>query len=193
MDLLQHLKQARAKPKEPFTRTAFTVVSALVQAHKLDGSFLQNLRDFSIQRMDWLACEPQAKEPFAPPLFPLVSDAECRLTQAILAAADNPYLRFAHSPAELLLSGPLFRFNPELQPAILARVHFHTLLAREIVRTEIQDLRRRLKEGAAPAAESREPEEGSAAGIRFTETRDRLTSLESRLDRLNAFIDQSMP
>ncbi len=181
MDLLQYLKHIRAKPREPFPRTAFTVVSALVREYKLDERFLQNLRDFSLEGADWLSGEPRAKEPFTPPLFSLVPRAEYRVTQAILAAADNPYLRFAHSPGELMLAKSLHRFNPVLKPAILARIHFHTLLTREIVRNEIKDLRRCLEEDLAPVAESQK----SADHVR-------LASLERRLNRLNKFIDQSM-
>jgi len=173
MDLRQHLKQARAKPKEPFSRTAFTVVAALVRKHNLDESFLAKLRDFSLPGTEWLrSFELQAKGAFEASLFPLVSEPEYRLVQEILSVDDNPYLRFAQCPEELLLAKPLFDLNPELDPAILARVHFRTLLAREIVRHEIQAL------GRLPAAGD--------------DSQGQLAVCENLLHRLNALIDQSI-
>jgi hypothetical protein len=173
MDLRQHLKQARARPKEPFSRTAFTVVAALVRKHNLDENFVARLKDFSLPGAEWLrSCEFQIKRPFEPPLFPLVSEPEYRLVQEILSAADSPYLRFAQCPEELLLAKQLCRLNPELDPSVLARAHFRTLLAREIVRHEIQAL------GRLPAAGD--------------DSQGQLAVCESLLQRLNALIDQSM-
>lgn len=169
MDLHRHLKQARARPKRPLSRTAFTVVSALVRQYELDESFLTRLREVTQPGALWLlSFEPRAKEPFEPPPFSLVPERQYRLTQAIIAAADNPYLVFARSPEELLLAGPLCRFNSGLEPAILAHTDFGTLLAREIVLAEIAGLR-----------------QGSAAA---GEPPARLASLEDLLDRLNALI-----
>lgn len=165
MPLLQHFKQARAKPKEPFRRSAFTTVSALVQKHRLDESFLARLQEFSLPEPEWLlSFKPAAKPPGAPPPFSLVPEPQYRLTLAILAKADNPYLAFAHSPEELVLSGTLYRLNPHLKPAVLARVHFLTLLASECIRRELRN--------TAP--------DGNG-------TRERRTFLEDLLDRLTAF------
>lgn len=141
MDIRRHLKQARTRTKKPFARTAFTVVSALVREYGLDHGFLAQLRDFSLPgAAELLALGLVEKDSFEAPLFSLTGAPGYWLTQEILAAADNPYLRFAHSPEELLLSGPLFRLNPELAPAALARVHFRTLAAREIIQREISRL-----------------------------------------------------
>ena len=173
MDLHQHLKQARAKIKEPFARTAFTVVAALVRKYGFNEGFLAQLQDYSLPGAEWLkSFEPQTKRPFEAPLFFLASEPEYRLVQVILAVADSPYLRFAHCPEELLLAKPLCRLNPELDQAILARVHFRILLAREIVRHEIQALRH------LPAARH--------------DSQVQLAVCDSLLHRLNALIDQSM-
>jgi hypothetical protein len=173
MDLHRQLKQARARPKRPLSRTAFTVVSALVREYELDESFLAELREISQPGAAGLrSFEPRAKEPFEPPPFSLVPERQYRLAQDMVAAADNPYLVFARSPEELLLAAPLFRFNPGLEPAILARTDFRTLLAREIVLAEIAGLRQ------GPAAAGEPPA--------------RLASLEDLLARLNAFINSSI-
>jgi hypothetical protein len=170
MVLLQHLKRARARPRRPFTRTAFTVVGALVREHKLDESFLDSLREDAAQGTEWVwSYELLPKSPFEPPLFALVAADEFRLTQTILAAVDNPYLPFAHSPDELLASGPLFRLNPDLPPVILAQAHFRALLARELVQAELQDNQR--------------PPETDA------DSREMQGVLERLLERLNEFID----
>jgi hypothetical protein len=146
------------------------VVSALVRAYNLDRSFLAQLRDFSLPEAPrLLPLDLKAKEAFEAPPFALAGAPEYRLAQEILAAADNPYLRFAHSPEELLLSRPLFILNPELEPAALSRVHFRTLAAREILRREIADSKQPGKEAADP---------------------DLATDRERLLHRLNAVIDQ---
>jgi hypothetical protein len=169
--LHRHLKQARARPKRPLSPTAFTVVSALVRDYELDEGFLAKLREVSQPGAAWLrSFEPRPKEPFEPPPFILAPERQYRLAQAIIAAADNPYLVFARSSEELLLAAPLFRCNSGLEPAILARTDFRTLWAREIVLAEIAGLR----QGAAAAGEPP----------------DRPAALEDRLARLNDFINK---
>ncbi len=142
MKLLEHFKQARAKPREPFRRSSFTVVSVLVREYHLEEGFVERLRNFTLGE-EWLAAfEPPEKRPLVAPLFSLVPPEEYRLVQEIVAAAESPYLRFAHCPEELLLAGPLFRLNPDLDPHILAGVHFRTLVARELVSRKITALQR---------------------------------------------------
>lgn len=172
MDLHRRLKQARARPKEPFRRSAFTVAGALVREHNLDESFPERLWEVAAQGTEWVrSYEPQPKSPFKPPLFVLAAAQEFRLIQAILAAADSPYLPFAHSPDELLASGPLFLLNPDLSPSILAQIHFRVLLAREIVQAELQESQRRLENSAD-----------------FQEMQG---AFERLLNRLNEFIDHA--
>jgi hypothetical protein len=172
MDLRQRLKQARTRPKEPFRRTAFTVVSSLVREHHLNERFLNSLREVAAQEAGWLhSYEPQPKEPCKAPLFGLVPSDEFGLIQAILATADNPYVPFAHSPEELLLSGWLFRLNPDLAPGVLAQVHFRALLARELVQAELRDLEARPK---------------ASAGFQVEQA-----VLLRRLQRLSEFVDSA--
>lgn len=167
MDLSRRLKQARAKPRQPFRRSAFTVVAALVREHNLDESFLDRVQELAAQGNEWVwSYEPRPKEPFQPPLYALVDAGEFRLTQAILAAVDNPYVPFAHSPDELPASWPLFHLNSGLSPAILGCVHFRTLLAREMVQAK-------LKEKGATSSPVHQ------------------TAMEALLNRLNEFIDYS--
>lgn len=140
MDLIQVIKQARFRKRRPFPRTSFDIVCALVQEHRHGQSFLDALDNSMVPpAREWADFEePKAKDPFEPPLFALATEEEYRLTQAIVEKIDNPYLLFAHSPEELLLSRPLFSLNPNLGPETLARVHFDTLLRREILRSEVE-------------------------------------------------------
>jgi hypothetical protein len=180
MDFRRHLKHTRAKPRRPFTRTAFTVVNSLIWAYKLDASFLNEVVNFSIWK-NWLASfELKAKDPVELPLFSLASEQDYRLTQAILAVVANPYLSQARSPEEMLLSGPLFCLNPELSAEVLARVHFRVLLARETALIELRDLQQQLKKQPASADKAMQPDE----------VQTRLASLEHLLKNLNTFIDQ---
>ncbi|MBW1917478.1 MAG: hypothetical protein JRI57_05585 [Deltaproteobacteria bacterium] len=71
---------------------------------------------------------------FQPPLFALGTAPEYQVTMAIIAAVNNPYLQFVHSPAEILLCGPLFKLNPALNPELLGRFHFLTLWQRKRLR-----------------------------------------------------------
>lgn len=156
MDLLAQLKRTRAKAREPFVRSAFTVVSALVRKHNLDQGFIDRLRQAAMPEAEWLLSqEPPAKGPDTLPLFSLASPEEYQVTREILAIWDNPYIPYARSPEELLLSRLLFQTNPGLEPEVLSRVHFRTLLAREIVHQELAGLRPDPEKGEGAAASRR--------------------------------------
>lgn len=70
------------------------------------------------------------------PLFSLATEKEYALTMSIISKVDNSYLKFAQSPGEILLCGPLYRLNPSLSPEKLRRYHFETLLLHERAKTE---------------------------------------------------------
>ena len=53
------------------------------------------------------------------------------LIMSIISKVDNSYLKFAHSPEEILLCRPLYRLNPALAPEKLMRYHFETLYLHE--------------------------------------------------------------
>jgi hypothetical protein len=105
---------------------------------------------------------PRAKPRWRPPLFPLLTRQAFELTETILARWDNPYLAWAREVEELRLSRPLYARRPDLPGEVLCRVHFATLLAREILRTEggedeeRQRLWVRLEAYVAQAKESQE-------------------------------------
>lgn len=75
----------------------------------------------------------RAKSPWQPPLFPLLPRRAFELAQSLLARWQNPYLPFARDAQELRLSRALWERRPDLAPEVLGRVHFATLLARELL------------------------------------------------------------
>ena len=135
MDLLRHIRAGRAESrrKESFRPTLYTRVSALVRRYGLDESFA---RDLGVSlappgRHEPDSVLPKRKEPSPASLFSLSTVEEHRVTMAILTRVENPFLEYATSPEEILLSRELFRRNPSLSPETLACHHFRMLLLAE--------------------------------------------------------------
>lgn len=135
MKLLDHIKhkRTRKRKKQLFEREVFTKISTLVRWYGLDETFLKEIdtaADYpSREKVDFIRVK--TKKPLEFPLFSLCSRDEYNLTQAILSKVNNPYLLFAHSPKEILLSGTLYHMNAELRPEQLKRYDFETLLVYE--------------------------------------------------------------
>jgi hypothetical protein len=163
-------ERARKKRKQPLEYTLFERIDGLVRAHALGEAFLGRLGGSREEPLpENVRFErTKEKEPYDPPRFPLSRREDFGITMAILERGNNPYLRYAASPDEILLSGPLFDRNPRLDPDILARHHFETLLLAEIARREIADLTGRMGnalEKEEPAQEDRSPRESLAERI----------------------------
>lgn len=150
MDLLDHIRHKRTqkRKKQLFEREVFTKISTLVRWYGLDENFLKQLDTVENyppgEKMDFVWVK--TKKPFDFPLFSLCSRNEYELTKAILRKVNTPYVSFAHSPEEILMSGILYRMNAELQPEKLRRYDFETLLVYE-------HAKKVLKELANPAAQ----------------------------------------
>jgi hypothetical protein len=135
MDLLKDIKRNRAKQrqKKPIKRNVFNQISVLVRQYGLEKSFLNALDEVE----DYLSTKNlkfariRLKVPVESPLFFLVTKEEYFLTMSIIKKIDSPYLRFAHSPEEVLLCKPLYRLNPSLSTERLMRYHFETLYLHE--------------------------------------------------------------
>jgi hypothetical protein len=144
MNLLEHIKhkRTRKRKKQLFEREVFTKISTLVRWYGLDENFLKkldNAEDYPpSEKMDFVRV--RTKKPFEFPLFSLCSWDEYDLTQALLRKVNNPYLSFAHSPEEILLSGILYHMNAELRPEELRRYHFETLLLYEHAKKYLKDI-----------------------------------------------------
>jgi len=133
MDLLRRIRSGRAEKrrKAPFRPELYTRVSGLVRRYGLDEPFLRGLeRPGKLARQDApCAIRLKRKSPDESPLFSLSTEEEHRVTLAILARVKSPYLQYATSPDEILVSESLFRQNPFLHPETLTSHHFETLLS----------------------------------------------------------------
>lgn len=135
MDLLKDIKRKRAKQrqKKPIRRGVFNQISGVVRQYRLTKRFLNVLDEVE----DYLSTKNltftriRLKAPVESPLFSLVTKDEYFLTMSIIKKVNSPYLRFAHSPEEILLCKPLYRLNPALSPEKLMRYDFETLFLHE--------------------------------------------------------------
>ena len=141
MDLLKDIKRKRAKQKQkrPIERDAFHQISGLVRQYGLEKSFLDALDEVEdyLFTKNFKFARIRLKVPVESSLYSLVTKEEYFLTMSIIKKVDCPYLRFAHSPEEILLCKPLYGLNPSLSPEKLMRYHFETLLLHE--RTKIKN------------------------------------------------------
>jgi len=135
MNLLHHIKRKRAQQsrKQPIRRNVFNQTCTVVKQYGLKESFLDvldNVEDY-LAREDLQFSRVRLKAPMESPLFSLATKDEYGLTMSIIGKVNNLYLKFAHSPEEILLCGPLYHLNPTLGPEKLMRYHFETLLLHE--------------------------------------------------------------
>ena len=132
MDLVKDIRRGRAqqRAKIPLSRTLFDRINDIVKRHALGEPFLANLASFSDDTLgEYLAVYwMRPKDQWESPLFSLSSEAEYRVTTAIIDIINNPYLHFVTSPEEILLCRSLFRRDPALAPEKLSHYHFATLL-----------------------------------------------------------------
>jgi hypothetical protein len=132
MDLARSIKsnRARQKSKRSHKRKVFTTVSLVVKEYKLGNDFLQSL-DGVDRCLSQRRAEPRhvkGKRLLEVPPYSLVTQDEYGIVMAIISKLDNPYLRFAHSPEEMLLSVSLYEADPSLPSEDLLGEDFETLL-----------------------------------------------------------------
>ena len=138
MDLLKDIKQKRAKQKQKktFGRDAFNQISSIVKQYGLNNDFLSildNVDDY-LSRQNFKFSRIRVKTLMENYLFSLATRDEYTVTMSIISKIDNPYLKFAHSPEEIILCEPLYCLNPSLTPEKLIRYHFETLLLHEHIK-----------------------------------------------------------
>ena len=183
MDLLQDIRsdRARQKRRQPYTRNVFNTVCSLVKGYGLGEDFLRLLDnpDNCLTEKNMAVTRIKAKDAFEFSLFSLASREEYDLAAAIISKINNPYLRFAHTPEEILLAGPLYEANPLLQSRDLVRFHFETLLLYQLAKIDLTDLTEQLA-----SAERKSDTEGR----RSSEAQSRLDSLQERIEELGDFI-----
>ena len=132
MDLKDSLRRQRlrGREKEPFSPSLFSHVGGLVRRHNLGADFCQRLGTMTAEDAEELARSRRAdvKVPYEPPLFFLAAPTEYQVIQEILSGLDNPYLAWAQSPEEILLSQTLWQRRPDLDLEDLAHRHFAVLM-----------------------------------------------------------------
>ena len=135
MTFLQNIRneRARQRKKNPLKRDVFNQICSLVKQYDLKESFLSVLdnveEDLSGENLKFNRVK--LKTPMESSLFSLATKDEYSLTMSIIGKVDNAYLKFANSPEEILLCGPLYRLNSTLGPEKLMRYHFETLFLHE--------------------------------------------------------------
>ena len=131
MDLKDSLRRDRdrRKGKEPLAPDLFSHIGGLVRRHGLGETFCRLMEPMTVKGTETLAqaCRTEAKPPYEAPLFFLATPEEYQVIHQILAVLDNPYLAWARSPEEILLSLPLWQRQPGLAPELLASRHFAAL------------------------------------------------------------------
>ena len=141
MDLLKDIKHKRAKQrqKKPIKRDVFNQVSGLVRQYSIEKSFLEALDEVegNLSTKNLKCARIRLKVPVESPLFSLVTKDEYFLTISIIEKVDNPYLKFAHSPDEIIWCGPLYRLNPSIDSEKLIRYHFETIYLHEHAKEKI--------------------------------------------------------
>ncbi len=113
MSLLESIKEGRGRrlAKELWPQTAFAAVAAIVRDYGLRS--LAQLDNDTVP-----SSAPPARERLS--LFPLLSAGQYHLAQEIIRQYNNPYLGYARTPADIILSQRLFLAHPDLDPGILA-------------------------------------------------------------------------
>jgi hypothetical protein len=131
VDLKDSLRQdrARGKVKDPFSPSLFSHIGGLVRRHRLGDDFCRLIGPMTAAGAETLArrCLSEAKPRYEAPLFFLATREEYQVIQKILAGLDNPYLYFARSPEEILLSATLWQRRPGLDPEVLTSRYFAVL------------------------------------------------------------------
>jgi hypothetical protein len=185
MDLLQNIRtdRARQRRKQPHERKVFNTVSCIVKRHGLSESFLrlpnQTVDSLSQKRVELSDIKTKEAFEFAP--FSLLSKEEYGVAMAIVGKLDNPYLPFAHSPEEMLLSVTLYEANPLLRSDHLLCHHFETLLLCQHAKEELVDLERRLRNFNGTVAQGRGVEETRGEPPQWS-------SLQEQMKQLRTFI-----
>jgi hypothetical protein len=138
--LIDSIKEGREKEgeKRPFEQRLFDRVAAVVRSFGLGQRFLEEMEAWepSLSVRSPGLMRTRNKRGPEPVLFSLVSEDEYRVAVEIIEGLNNPYLAFAGDPEELLLSGVLFRINPNLGPEVLARAHLGAVLRHELARKD---------------------------------------------------------
>ncbi len=147
MDLREKIRgdRARQRMKRHRQDRVFNTVCVITKNYGLGEEFLKMIEslDRDPGRHPVRALEVRAKQPIEIPPYCMVSAEEYGLVQEIIRRLDNPYLSFARSPEEMVLSARLHNSDPSLDARHLLRHDFRTLLLGLNARKELAALEAR--------------------------------------------------
>ncbi len=134
MDLRKNIKgdRARQRIKRHREDKVFNTVCTIVKNYGLKEDFLTVIDNLNLDpdpgRHPLGGLEIRAKQPIEIPPYCMVPVEEYGLVLEIINRLDNPYLSFARSPEEMVLSVRLHKSDPSLDARHLLRHDFRTLL-----------------------------------------------------------------
>ena len=151
MDLRKNIidDRSRRKTKQNSEEKVFNAVCSIVKAYGLGNDFLKMLDGFedSSGRQGAGALEVKAKRPLEIPPYCMVPGEAYGLVLDIMGRLDNPYLPFARSPEEMVLSAHLYQCDRSIDARQLLRHDFGTLLLCLNARKELAVLEGRAGSG----------------------------------------------
>ncbi len=144
-------RKLHAKKWKPYHPSEFHVVKVIVEKYGLDESLVE--KPYSVPEITALNgfrhIALKAKRKLEIPPFSLVDHAQYLLVKKITDKFSNPYLQFARSPEEIVLSMHLYSLNSSIPHELLEELHFESLFLTELARKRIEILSAALREEPA--------------------------------------------
>ncbi len=198
---------SRKKTKLPRLQTAYAAVAAITNKYGLSEHFAEKLGNVpEVPHGAGFTAGPIKEKPgldAAP--FILSDPRQYYAVRHIEKAAENPYLAYAKSPEEIMLSIYLFAINPRIRPELLRSRHFEVLILAEAAKNRLKAvsalIEKLLPVENLPAKASGKRrlsgkmKEGPRKGKRNTAARSEeperssIGALKSRMEALQEFID----
>jgi hypothetical protein len=186
MDLHKNIKDDRSRRRTKRNREekVFNAVCSIVEAYGLGNDFLKMLDGFEdgSGRQGAGALVVKAKRPLEIPPYCMVPGEAYGLVLDIMGRLDNPYLPFARSPEEMVLSARLYECDRSIDARQLLRHDFGTLLLCLNARRELAVL-----EGRRAGSGGESEGEGGGRGSDGEKEFDPVSRRE-RIKQLRAFL-----
>lgn len=144
MNFLTRIKRKRKqqRKKQTIRRDVFNQIIGIVRQYRLTKGFLDILDKIGddLFPTNLNLTRIRVKAPLESPLFSLATKDEYSLIISIINKVDNPYLKFANSPEEIIWCRRLYRLNPSMDSEKLIRYHFETLYLHEHAKVKNREI-----------------------------------------------------
>ncbi len=178
-------RELRVKKREPFRPSAFSVVKMIAEEYGLVESFFE--KPVSLPRIkapgSFMQSRLKAKKKLQIPPFVLADREQYLLAMKIVDTFVNPYLPFARSPDEIVLSEHLYSLNPSIRPELLEKSHFESLFLVESAKKQVETLSSAVKN--MTVNENRLKARGAGSDI---SERAAIEAMRSKIKALKEFI-----